>query len=322
MEMKKFIIVTVCILCVFGLAACGRSEEEQTRIGILQMMEHPSLDTIRISFLEEMERLGYGDADFDHRNGQGADMTLLTSIAQAFVGRDVDLILAIATPAGQAAAATTRDIPVVFAASTDPVAAGLVTSLNRPDANVTGTSDVICVESIFALARKLTPEATTFGLVYNLGEANSVAAINRAKAYLTANGMNYLEATVTNSGEVQQAALSLVGRVDAFFTPTDNTVAASMPIYARVAIEAGLPIYTGADSMVMDGGFATVGIDYSILGIETARLVAKVLEGTPISELPVVVMQDFRTVVNRATAVELGISLEGLDPSIEIIEGR
>ncbi|MCL2604820.1 MAG: ABC transporter substrate-binding protein [Defluviitaleaceae bacterium] len=320
--MKKFIIVTVCILCVFGLAACGRSEEEQTRIGILQMMEHPSLDTIRISFLEEMERLGYGDADFDHRNGQGADMTLLTSIAQAFVGRDVDLILAIATPAGQAAAATTRDIPVVFAASTDPVAAGLVTSLNRPDANVTGTSDVICVESIFALARKLTPEATTFGLVYNLGEANSVAAINRAKAYLTANGMNYLEATVTNSGEVQQAALSLVGRVDAFFTPTDNTVAASMPIYARVAIEAGLPIYTGADSMVMDGGFATVGIDYSILGIETARLVAKVLEGTPISELPVVVMQDFRTVVNRATAVELGISLEGLDPSIEIIEGR
>ncbi|MCL2500270.1 MAG: ABC transporter substrate-binding protein [Defluviitaleaceae bacterium] len=320
--MKKCIIAVVCILCVFGLAGCSGTEEAQVRIGILQMMEHPSLDTIRVSFLEEMERLGFGDADFDHRNGQGADMTLLTSITQAFVGRNVDLILAIATPAGQAAAATTRDIPVVFAASTDPLAAGLVTSLERPEANVTGTSDVICVESIFALARKLTPNATTFGLVYNLGEANSVAAINRAKAYLTANGMHYLEATVTNSGEVQQAALSLVGYVDAFFTPTDNTVASAMPIYARVAIDAGVPIYTGADSMVMDGGFATVGIDYAILGVETARLAAKVLEGVPISELPVVVMQDFRTVVNRATAEALGISLDGLDPSIEIVEGR
>jgi putative ABC transport system substrate-binding protein len=319
--MKKCVLLFVCCLCLLGLAACGRTNDAEVRIGILQMMEHPSLDTIRVSFLAEMERLGYGHVDFDHRNGHGADMALLTSIAQAFVGRDVDLIMAIATPAGQAAAATTSEIPVVFAASTDPVAAGLVTSLTRPDANVTGTSDVICVESIFALARLLTPEAQVFGLVYNLGEANSVAAINRAKAYLTANGKSYLEATVTGTAEVQQAALSLVGRVDAFFTPTDNTVAAAMPVYARVALDAGLPIYTGADSMVMDGGFATVGIDYSILGAETARLVVRVLEGTPISELPVVVMQDFRTLVNRATAEALGISLEGLDASIEIFEG-
>jgi putative ABC transport system substrate-binding protein len=323
MKMKRlYVALVICCLC-FGFAAgCGRGNDDQIRIGILQMMEHPSLDTIRVSFLEEMERLGFGDVEFDHRNGQGADMTLLTSIAQAFIGREVDLILAIATPAGQAAAAATRDIPVIFAASTDPVSAGLVTSLERPEANVTGTSDVICIESIFALARLLTPEAQVFGLVYNLGEANSVAAINRAKAYLTANGMGYLEATVTSTAEVQQAALSLVGRVDAFFTPTDNTVATAMPIYARVALDAGVPIYTGADSMVMDGGFATVGIDYSILGRETARLVAKVLDGTPISQLPVVVMQDFRTVVNRATAEALGINLEGLDPSIEVIEGR
>jgi putative ABC transport system substrate-binding protein len=181
---------------------------------------------------------------------------------------------------------------------------------------------VLDVKAIFSLAHKLTPHAATFGLVYNLGEANSVAAIQAAKEYLTANGMQYLEATVTSTAEVQQAALSLVGRVDAFFTPTDNTVASAMPIFARVALDAGLPIYVGADSMVADGGFATVGIDYSILGAETARMVVSVLQGTPIAQLPVVEMQEFRTVVNRSVAEALGIDVNAFGDTFEIIAGN
>ncbi|MCL2224783.1 MAG: ABC transporter substrate-binding protein [Defluviitaleaceae bacterium] len=317
--MKK--LLAFLMLCMFVFSACGGTDggagESAVTVGIVQMMEHPSLDLIRTSFLEEMERLGYGDIDFDVRIGQG-DMTSLTAIAQMFVGNEVDLIMAIATPAAQAAAAATGDIPVIFAASTDPVAAGLVADLDYPDTNVTGTSDIICVESIFTFAKELVPEARTFGFVYNLGEVNSVSVINNAKEFFALHGLEYREATVTSTADVQQAALSLVGQVDAFFTPIDNTVASAMPVFARVAIDAGLPIFTGADSMVMDGGLATVGIDYAILGAETAAMVSQVLGGAAIADVPVKRMEDFRTIVNRETADALGISLEGLGAHVEI----
>ena len=317
--MKKLLLVAVClIMLAIPLTSCTSEDNDQITIGILQMMEHPSLDLIRESFIEEMLALGYTDIVFDHRNGVGADMTTLTSIAQIFVGNEVDIILAIATPAAIAAAATTDDIPVIFAAASDPVAAGLVPSLQQPDRNVTGTSDALPLGAILDFAYELAPHIQTFGLVYNLGEVNSVAAINNLKALLAERGLSYREATVTGTGDVQQAALSLVGQVDAFFTPTDNTVAAAMPIFAQVAIDAGLPIFTGADSMVIDGGLATVGIDYSILGAENARMVSRILGGASIADTPVVVMQEFRMIVNRNTAEAIGISLDGLSPNVEI----
>ena len=337
--MIKKIFSIICALALIAtLAACGaptgqnnngqppggNGGEDQITIGIIQLVEHPSLTLIRTTFIEEMRNLGYDNVEFIYQIGQ-PDMTLLTQIAESFVGQGVDMIVAIATMAAQAAKAVTQavgsDIPVIFAAATAPVQAGLVVDLNHPDANVTGTSDIICVESIFELAQRLTPDARTFGFVYNLGEINSVTVINNAKELFAELGFTYLEATVTSTADVQQAALSLVGRVDAFFTPIDNTVAAAMPVFAQVATDAGLPIYTGADSMVMDGGFATVGIDYAILGAETARLVSRALGGTPISQLPVVSMQDFRTIVNRATADALGITIDGLVEPHEIYEG-
>ena len=319
-KMKAKNLIITAIIAAITLTACTTQQSSNPNsitVGIIQMMEHPSLDLIRESFLEEMSNLGYDHVNFDHRNGQG-DMGSLTTIAQMFVGNEVDLILAIATPAAQAAAAATSEIPVIFAASTDPVAAGLVASFENPDTNVTGTSDIICVESIFSFAQQLVPEARTFGFVYNLGEVNSVSVINNAKELFAELGFSYLEAPVTGTADVQQAALSLVGHVDAFFTPIDNTVASAMPVFAQVAINAGLPIFTGADSMVMDGGLATVGIDYAILGAETARMVSRVLGGAPISQVPVVRMQDFRTIVNRDTASAIGISLDGLGSYVEI----
>jgi len=328
---KKIITRIISALCALTLiatvTACdgGTDADRPTRVGIIQLIEHPSLTLIRETFLEEMHNLGYTDVEFIYQIGTGADMTMLTQIAEGFIGDDVDLIMAIATPAAIAAMNATQiaggEIPVIFAAATAPIPAGLVTSLTHPDANVTGTSDIICVESIFELAQRLTPDARTFGFVYNLGEINSVTVINNAKALFAELGFEYLEATVTSTAEVQQAALSLVGQVDAFFTPIDNTVAAAMPVFAQVALDAGLAIYTGADSMVMDGGFATVGIDYAVLGVETARLVSRALGGTPIAELPVVEMQEFRTIVNRATADALGITIDGLVQPDEIYEG-
>jgi len=323
--MKKFLSLALLAILLLAFAACDTNDSNDTvTIGIVQMVEHPSLTLIRETFIAEMQELGYTDVNFDVRIGPGADMTALTTIAQTFVGNNVDLIVAIATPAAQAAAAQAlgTDIPVVFAAASAPVAAGLVESLERPGVNVTGTSDRIDVDAIFNFALELTPGISTVGFVYNLGEVNSVSVINDAKAVLAAKGISYIEATVSSTADVQQAALSLVGNVDVIFTPIDNTVAAAMPVLAQVAIDAGIPVYTGADSKVMDGGLATVGIDYAILGAETAKLVSRLLAGASAYTEPVVTMQEFRTVVNRQTAEAIGVDISNLDAYVEIFEGR
>ena len=279
-------------------------------VGIVQIMEHTSLDQIRESFLAEMENLGYGDArvNFDYQNASG-DQSNLNSICQKFAGDQKDLIVAIATPSAQSAAAVASNIPLVFSAVTDPVAAKLLQNPDAPEGIITGTSDAIPVDQVFALMKQLTPDVKTVGLLYNAGEVNSVSVIDQVKAYCDENGLSYVESTVTNSSEVQQAAQSLVGRCEAIYSPIDNTVASAMAAVAQVARDAKLPVYTGADSMVIDGGFATVGIDYTLLGQQTARMAVKVLEGTPISEIPVETLDNFSTILNQTTADAIGVTI-------------
>ena len=336
--MKKFFAAAIAVLMTASLAACGSTPSSSAaenpapassaastesapsdagsgntyRIGLAQIMEHTSLNQIRDSFTAEMEALGYGPdkVEIDYQNAQ-SDQSNLNSICQKFAGDGKDLIVAIATPTAISAAAAAPDIPLVFSAVTDPVAAKLVENPDAPEGNITGTSDAIPVDQVFELMNQLTPGVETVGLAYNLGEVNSVAVIEQAKTYLDSKGIGYVEATVTNTSEVQQAAQSLVGKCQAFYTPIDNTVATAMPVYAEVAKQAGLPIYTGADSMVIDGGFATVGIDYTLLGKQTAAMVVKVLEGTPISEIPVETLSNFATVVNTTTAEAIGVTLPG-----------
>ena len=183
-------------------------------------MEHPSLDQIRTSFLDEMARLGYGDdkVDYDYQNASG-DTSNLNTICQKFAGDQKDLIVAIATPSAQAAASNAPEIPLVFSAVTDPVAAKLVADPDKPDGIITGTSDAIPVDQVFALMQQLTPGVETVGMLYNLGEVNSVSVIEEAKAYCDANNLKYVEANVTNSGEVQQAAQALAGKCQALYYP-------------------------------------------------------------------------------------------------------
>lgn len=274
------------------------------------MMEHPSLDEIREAILSELTAQGFDTSkiDIDYQNGQG-DMGTLNSISQKFVGDDVDLIIAIATPAAQAAAAATTDIPIIFSAVTDPISAGLVGSLEQPDRNCTGTSDAIPTNQIFTLADELTPGITTYGFLYNQGESNSVSVISNAKAALDAKGINYIETCVVTSGEVTSAAQSLLGKVDAIFCPIDNTVAYAMPNLAQIAIDANLPVYVAADSMVNDGGLATVGVNYTQLGVQTAQMAIEVLSGKPVSDVPVQVLTRYSTVVNQETAAALGVDV-------------
>jgi len=312
--MKKLLVLLLVLIMGFTtLSGCSsKSETAQKKvfkIGIVQPMDHPSLNQIRETIVSELKAQGMSDkVEIITKNANG-DMNLLPSIMQELVNDKVDMIVPIATPAAQAAKASTTTIPIVFSAISNPVAAGLVTSFEETTGNITGVSNSIPIEDIFKLAGTLTPQAKTFGFVYNSSEINSTSGITKAKAYCDKNGIKYKEATITATADLQQAASSLVGQVNAFFTPNDNTVASAMAIYVQVATDAKLPIYAGADSMVKDGALATVGIDYTKLGKQTAAMIIRIFNGQTIKENHVEQVAEYANMINMNTANKLGITI-------------
>lgn len=330
--MKK-LIAGLTLVTMLLASGCGEKSEnevqkvpaeennEKARIGIVQTMNHPSLDEIREYTIIGLEEQGMKDkVDVIYKDAQG-DPTNINTIVNQFVGDNVDMIIPIATTAAQSAAAATKDIPIVFAAVSYPVKAGLVTDMNVTDKNITGVSNAIAIEDIFELSQKLTPDVQTYGFIYNSGEVNAVAGIDRAKAYCDENGFKYIEATITNSSELLQVTQSLVGKVDAIFTPNDNTVASAMSVLSSEAIKAGIPVYVGADSMVKDGGFATIGIDYKVLGRQVAAMSKRILDGEAIKENPVEIINQYSNMINITTAKALGINIdEETLKSFQIIE--
>lgn len=292
-------------------SSAAQAESGKIKIGIIQPVEHPSLNQIREAIIAGLEEQGLKDkVEIIYKDAQG-DPSNINTIISSFVGDKMDIIVPIATGTAQAAAAATTEIPIVFAAVSYPVEAGLVKDMSRPEANVTGVSDAIDVRQIFDLAFELTPDIKTFGFIYNSGEVNSVAAIDQAKAYCREKGIDFVEATITNSSELQQAAQSLVTKADAIFTPTDNTVASAMPVLSSEAANAGIPVYTGADSMVADGGFATVGVDYTLLGRQVAEMVKRVSDGEKVGDIPVETMREYTKIVNMTTAKNIGVEISG-----------
>ena len=321
MKKKLSVILAITLLVSAALAAagCGSQDAYEStakgnavkKIGIVQIVEHPSLNTIRESIIKELEAGGYKDGknvEIDYQNAQN-DMTNLKTIVQKFTRNKDDLIIAIATPSAQAAMNETDEIPIIFSACTDPVDTGIVPNLDKPGGNVTGTSDAVSAEKIMQLAEQLTPGIKTVGALYSLSEANSVSVIEDLKAYAKEKGMAVIDATVTTTADVQQAVNSLVGKVDAIFSPIDNTVASAMPVVAEASREAGIPVYVGADSMVKDGGLATYGVNYETLGQETAKMAVEVLEGKNPGDMPVKLMSDVNIYVNSDTAEQLGIDI-------------
>ena len=223
----------------------------------------------------------------DQQNAQ-ADQSNLTTIAQRFVNNDVDLILAIATGAAQAAAAETSDIPILGTAITDYEAARLVESNDAPGGNVSGTTDMNPIKEQIELLQQLVPDAKNVGIVYNSSEDNSVLQADEAKKALQDAGMTVEEGTVTSSNDVQQVITSIASKVDAIYLPTDNTLASSMAIVSEVAKAQKLPVICGESNMVMEGGLATLGIDYYKLGYQTGEMAVRILKGeaTP-AEMPI-----------------------------------
>lgn len=307
-KMKKLVTLTLTMMMGLSMLVGCSTKEEQLTIGIVQIVEHTSLDMIRESLVEELGAKGLVDGQnvkIDYQNAQG-DQSNLNSICKKFVGDGVDVIVAIATPSAQAAAAATSEIPIIFSAVTDPVAAKLVTNLEKPEGNVTGTSDAIPVDEVFELCQELTPEVKTFGFLYTTSEVNSQSVVEEAKTLAADYGYDYEEVAITNTSELKQAAYSLAGKVDAIYTPIDNSIASAMTVLSEVGKETKVPVYVGADSMVMDGAYATVGINYEDLGRQTGDMVAEVLNGKAIRDLPVATLSEFQKVINKTTAKAIG----------------
>ena len=314
---KLMTVLMIFVLSMAMMTGCGSSDQgevpqgETFKVGILQLMEHPSLNTIRESIIEGLSEAGYVDGEnleIDYKNGQN-DMTNMKTIAQAFVADKCDVIVAIATPAAQAVLSETTEIPIIFAAVTDPVDAELVDSLENPGGNVSGTSDEVSAEAIMELAKQITPGFKTIGALYSAGEDNSDSVVKGLKEYAAANGYEVVESTVTNTSEVQQAAQYLADKVDVVYSPIDNTVASSMAVATEIFNNAKIPFYVSADSMVQDGGLATYGIDYTVLGKETAKMVAQIFGGADVSTMAVVKMSDMNIYVNTKTADTIGVEI-------------
>ena len=313
--MKKLVKVLGIGLASLALAACGNEEattddNETVSVGILQFMEHNSLQAARDGFVEELEASDIS-VEFEDMNSQG-DQSNLQSMSEQLTSNN-DLILAIATPAAQSLATVEQEKAILFTAVTDPVDAGLVESNEAPGMNLTGTSDMVPIEEQIALLLSIAPDAETIGIAYNSSEPNSKIQADLAIAELEAQGVEAIVQTVTTTNDVQTTLTSLAQEVDGIYLPTDNTMASTMAIVGEVAVEYQLPVVAGAGAMVEDGGLATYGINYTDLGRQTARLALRILEdGEDPAEISVETSDNLELIVNEEMAEALGIDPESI----------
>ena len=285
-------------------------------IGICNYVDDASLNQIveninaRLAEIESEQGITI-NVKYDNCN---ADANVMNQIIANFAADNVDLMVGVATPVAMAMQSATEDskTPVVFAAVSDPVGAGLVASLEEPGSNVTGSSDNLDTNSVMNLIFAQNPDAKKIGLLYDVGQDSSTAAIEHAKAYLDDKGVEYVERTATTAEEVALAAQALVSDgVDAVFTPTDNTIMkAELAIYETFA-DAGIPHYTGADSFALNGAFLGYGVDYANLGRETADMIASILtEGKDPATTPVIMFDNGTATVNTEICEKLGLNFD------------
>lgn len=318
---KKVSALMSLLLSVSILGGCSRSSAETSqelekkekviKIGITQLAEHPALDAAREGFIEALKSKGFDNGKnikIDYENAQG-DIATAQTIAQNFVSQKEDLILAIATPSAQAAFNATKDIPILITAVTDPIKAGLTKSLDKPDANVTGTSDDVSAQKQLELLKKLVPNSKTVGILYNSSEVNSEIQLENIKKILPEFNLELKAVGVTNVNEISQALNSMTDKIDVLYVPTDNLVANAMPLISNTCFKNNIPIIGSEEGHVANGALATNGIDYKKLGFETGLMAVEVLSGKAVSELPIKTLSELSIVVNTDAAQKLNIQI-------------
>jgi len=293
-----------------GLTGCAK-EKKHYLIGISQFVEHPALDAVRNGFIDYLKEKGYVEGEnvtYDINFAQ-ADFGIAAQIAEKLVGEKPALILTIATPSSQTVVKATADIPVVFSAVTDPVGAGLVSSLDGGGKNVTGTSDLSPVDRQLELIKEIVPNIKKLGFIYNAGESNSLTSLKQVQDEGAKLGIEIVEATVTNSSEVMMAAESLVGKVDAIHIPTDNTVVSAFEAITKVCTDNKIPLFAADVDSVPRGAIAALAIDYYLLGKQTGRMAVEILEGKNPGEMPTEMLEDLLLYVNLDSAAAMGVTL-------------
>lgn len=304
-----------------GLSACtggGSGSQGQgggsRKIGVLQLTEHPALDASNKGFVDALDEAGI-TYNIDQQNAQN-DQSACQTIAHKLVNDGNDLILAIATPAAQAVAGATDEIPIVGTAITDFASAGLVQSNDKPGKNVTGSSDLTPVADQFDLLVKLLPQAKTVGVLYCTAESNSDVQVKLADQAAANHGLKLVRYSVSSSNEIQQVVESMVGKVDVVYTPTDNTIAAGMTTVTMITNDNKLPTICGEEGMVDNGGLATYGINYEELGKLAGQMAVKILKGeSKPADMAIEHLDASKCTLktNEETAKKLGIDLSVLN---------
>ena len=323
------VVLLVALMAVIAftgvLAGCGSSSSSSSstspsassatskayKIGVTQIITHPALDAAVAGFKAALAEKGFTNVTYDMQNAQG-DMSTNASIAQKFASEPLDMIVGISTPSTQAVVKAITTTPIVFTALTDPVSAGLMTDPQAPSGNVTGVSDQMRVEPVLELVKLINPDAKTVGIVYNSGESNSVFIVKQVEAAVAPLGLKLVKATASTTSEVQAAAQSLVGRVDAITVIGDNTAVAGIATIVKVCDQNKIPLYAGDTDTVKAGAAAGYGPPYEELGRQLGYQAALILSGTPIKDIPVIYAKDLpgneQLSINEKSAAAQGVT--------------
>ena len=306
--MKKIIWV---FLLLFLTGAAASAEDRPYRISVSQFVEHPALDAVLKGFQDYMTEREV-KVDYSLHNAQ-ANMATAGQIAAQIMGENPDLILAIATPTSQAVAQALnksphmQKTPFLFTAVTDPVKAGLVKDLAHPGGNITGVSDLLPVDKHMGLVRTFFPDLKRLGVLYNAGEANSKATVEQIRAEGRRAGFEVIDATVSRSSDVYPAAGSLIGRVDAVFVPTDNTVVSALESVVKVCVRNRMALFCADVDSVARGAVAAMGFDYYRHGYQTGAMAERILSGADPAATPVETQKELKLHLNLGFARQMGV---------------
>ena len=311
--MKKILAVMLAVIMMLAFAGCGETQNEKNsvlKIGIIQYMSHPSLDNCYNGVISALESSGLQyTVDYQIGSGNSADSDC-TNFAKNMVAANYDMIIAIATPAAKSAFAATDDteIPVIFCAMSDPVAAGLVESMDAPGYLCTGTSDVLDLEAQVALIKAMQPEVKSIGILYTSSEDNSITNLKNFKAVCDKEGIEVVATAVQGASDIPSASEELASKVDCINNFTDNNVVNNLSVVLTAADKYGIPVYGSEEEQVINGCLASVSIDYVALGKVTGEMAVSVLKGEDASTMAVKTITEATPVINSSVLKKLGLS--------------
>lgn len=306
---KFFLPATAVAAAMMLLAAPARAQQKS--VAVTAIVEHPALDSVRDGVKDALKQAGFEagkNLKWQYQSAQGNNGTA-AQIARKFVGDRPDVIVAIATPSAQAVVAATKTVPVVYSAVTDPVAAQLVPSMNAAGGNITGVSDLLALDKQIDLIQQVVPAGKRVGMVYSPGEANSVVVVKEIKELLAKRGMTLVEAAAPRTIDVASAARSLVGKVDVIYTNTDNNVVSAYEALVKVGNDAKIPLVASDTDSVKRGAVAALGISYHDLGMQTGRIVVRILKGEAPGTIASETSSRLELHVNPTAAAKQGVVL-------------